>query len=45
MNVKGNFRKHASTVFMILILLSFRWSFADQYRVPTGPMLPTIQLG
>jgi signal peptidase I len=30
---------------MILILVAFRWSFADQYRVPSGSMLPTIQLG
>lgn len=45
MNVKGYFQKYASTAFMILILISFRWSFADQYRVPTGSMLPTIQIG
>jgi signal peptidase I len=45
MNVKSYLRKHLSTVFMVLILVSFRWSFADQYRVPTGSMLPTIQIG
>ena len=30
---------------MIGVLFAFRWSFADHYRVPTGSMLPTIQLG
>ena len=45
MNVKGYLRKNLSTMTMILILVAFRWSFADQYRVPTGSMLPTIQIG
>ncbi len=33
--------------FLIFLLMMFtiRWSFADHYRVPTGSMLPTIELG
>jgi signal peptidase I len=45
MNVKSFLSKNKSTMAGILILLAFRWSFADQYRVPTGSMLPTIHLG
>jgi signal peptidase I len=45
MDVKSYFRKNLSTILMILVLVAFRWSFADQYRVPSGSMLPTIQLG
>lgn len=45
MNVKGFLIKNKSTIAWILILFAFRWSFADHYRVPTGSMLPTIQLG
>ena len=45
MNVKSYLVKNRSTILMVLILVAFRWSFADQYRVPTGSMLATIQLG
>lgn len=45
MNVKCFLSKNKSTIAWILILFAFRWSFADHYRVPTGSMLPTIQLG
>ncbi len=45
MNVKCFLAKNRSTLSLILILFAFRWSFADHYRVPTGSMLPTIQLG
>ncbi|MEQ1723936.1 MAG: signal peptidase I [Pseudobdellovibrio sp.] len=45
MNVKSFLLKHKSTLVMILALFTFRWSFADHYRVPTGSMLPTIQFG
>lgn len=45
MNVKSFLLKHKSTLMWILALFAFRWSFADHYRVPTGSMLPTIQLG
>ena len=45
MNVKNFLNKHKSTICGVIILFAFRWSFADHYRVPTGSMLPTIQLG
>ncbi len=45
MNVKSFLNRHKSTALMIIALLAFRWSFADHYRVPTGSMLPTIQIG
>ena len=45
MNVKSFLNNNRTTLLLILILLSFRWSFADHYRVPTGSMLPAIQLG
>ncbi len=45
MNVKSFLIKHKSNLALILALIGFRWSFADHYRVPTGSMLPTIQLG
>lgn len=45
MNVKNFLNRNKSTLAWILVLVAFRWSFADHYRVPTGSMLPTIQLG
>lgn len=45
MNVKEILNKHKGTICAVIILFAFRWSFADHYRVPTGSMLPTIQLG
>lgn len=45
MNVKNFLNRNKSTLAWILVLFAFRWSFADHYRVPTGSMLPTIQLG
>lgn len=45
MDVKRFFNKHKSTLALIVGLLAFRWSFADHYRVPSGSMLPTIQIG
>ncbi|MBL6988592.1 MAG: signal peptidase I [Bacteriovoracaceae bacterium] len=32
-------------ILFALLLFSIRWSFADHYRVPSGSMLPTIQIG
>ncbi len=32
-------------IFLVICLFSIRWSFADHYRVPTGSMQPTIQIG
>lgn len=45
MNFKDFFRKN--TRFMVLVTLIFlvRGTFADQYWVPSGSMLPTIQIG
>lgn len=45
MNVKGYLLKNRSFLGAVLVLFAFRWSFADQYRVPTGSMIPTIQIG
>lgn len=45
MNVKRFLTNNKSTFAWILILFAFRWSFADHYVVPSGSMLPTIQLG
>ncbi len=45
MNVKQFLNKNKSTIAWVLVLFAFRWSFADHYRVPTGSMLPTIQIG
>lgn len=45
MNVKNFLNRNKSTLAWVLVLFAFRWSFADHYRVPTGSMLPTIQLG
>ena len=45
MSVKSFFKKNRSTFVMILILFSVRWSLADQYRVPTGSMEPTVHVG
>ena len=45
MNVKSLIRNNLSTITLIVLLVAFRWSFADHYRVPTGSMLPNIQIG
>jgi signal peptidase I len=37
--------KNKSTLAFILVLFTLRWSFADQYRVPTGSMEPNIHVG
>jgi signal peptidase I len=39
------FRKNASFFLFMITLIAVRWSFADQYRVPTGSMEPTIHVG
>jgi len=38
-------KKNKSFLLTILLLLAFRWSFADQYRVPSGSMEPNIHIG
>lgn len=45
MKIHSFLSKNKSTILAIVLLFAFRWSFADHYRVPTGSMLPTIQLG
>jgi signal peptidase I len=45
MDVKSFVRNHLSTITLIVLLVAFRWSFADHYRVPSGSMLPTIEIG
>jgi signal peptidase I len=45
MKLKADLKKNASFFVFILMLLAVRWSFADQYRVPTGSMEPTIHIG
>ncbi len=43
--MKAWFQKNASFLLFVFILIGVRWSFADQYRVPTGSMEPTIHIG
>ena len=43
--IKSYLRKNRSFFLFILVLFAFRWSFADQYHVPTGSMEPTIHVG
>lgn len=37
--------KNKGFIVFVLMIISIRWCFADQYRVPTGSMLPTIHIG
>jgi signal peptidase I len=39
------FKKNLPFFIVVLGLFAFRWSFADQYQVPSGSMEPTIQVG
>ena len=45
MSVKSFFKKNQSFLVAVTILFSVRWSLADQYRVPTGSMEPTVHVG
>ncbi|MGZ3768576.1 MAG: signal peptidase I [Bdellovibrio sp.] len=45
MKIINFFKKNRGFLLGILVLLAFRWSLADQYRVPTGSMEPNIQVG
>lgn len=38
-------KKNKGLMVMIFLLLAVRWSAIDHYRVPTGSMLETIQIG
>lgn len=43
--ISSTFHKNRGFLFFMLLLFSIRWSFADHYRVPTGSMIPTIEIG
>jgi signal peptidase I len=45
MDFKVWFKKNLSFLTFVLVLFVVRWSFADQYQVPTGSMEPTIHVG
>lgn len=38
-------RKHISTLALLFFLIGIRSTFANQYVVPTGSMIPTIAIG
>ncbi|MBL7687173.1 MAG: signal peptidase I [Bdellovibrionaceae bacterium] len=38
-------KRNRSLLAFAICLFAFRWSFADQYHVPTGSMEPTIHVG
>ena len=44
-DLKMRFRKHFSTLAILFFLLGIRSTFANQYVVPSGSMLPAIQIG
>lgn len=43
--IKNKLSKNKGFILFMLIFIAVRWSFADHYRVPTGSMKPTIQIG
>ena len=43
--LKARFRKHGSTLAVLFFLVGIRSTLANQYVVPSGSMLPTIQIG
>lgn len=43
--MKAFFHHHRSTLAALSLLFVIRGTFADQYRVPSGSMEPTIQVG
>lgn len=45
MKILDFIKKNKSFLVGVLVLLAFRWSFADQYRVPSGSMEPNIHVG
>lgn len=45
MKILDFIKKNKSFLVGIFALLAMRWSFADQYRVPSGSMEPGIQIG
>lgn len=45
MKILDFIKKNKSFLLGVFILMAVRWSFADQYRVPSGSMEPNIQVG
>lgn len=45
MKILDFIKKNKSFLLGVFVLLAFRWSFADQYRVPSGSMEPGLQIG
>lgn len=45
MKILDFIKKNKSFLVGVFILLAMRWSFADQYRVPSGSMEPGVQVG
>lgn len=45
MKILDFIKKNKSFLLGVFVLIAFRWSFADQYRVPSGSMEPNIQIG
>lgn len=45
MKVIDMIKKNRSFILGLLLLFAFRWSLADQYRVPSGSMLPNLHIG
>jgi signal peptidase I len=43
--IKASFKRNASFLVFMVAVFAVRWSFADQYHVPTGSMEPTIHVG
>jgi len=43
--MKAGLKKNIPFFLFVLTTIAVRWSFADQYRVPTGSMEPTIHVG
>lgn len=42
---KDYIKKNRSFFVFLFLLFVIRWSFIDHYRVPTGSMIPTIEIG
>lgn len=45
MKILDFIKKNKSFLLGVFVLMAFRWSFADQYRVPSGSMEPNIHVG
>jgi len=43
--IKEKLKSNRNFIIAIIGLVSVRWSIADHYRVPSGSMKPTIQIG